>query len=181
MAAKYEAQMAENRVTALTTTRSRIAQAAQALRAYGHPSLRGIAGFTGAVLLLLTSCTSPCEVYVTDVSTRQWYTPAVVTIPNTDTTSLRDLSVFVRSNDRFTADTLTLRITVYTPDSLRHEERLLITLPPSNRSAALAQETRIPYRTRVQLQRRGDYRVLLTPTVAATGIEAAGIHIEKSN
>ena len=96
-------------------------------------------------------------------------------LANADTTSLRDLTLFLRCNDRFGEDTLTLRIVTTTPDSLRFEEFFRITSPRTNGPAAIAHEIAVPYRRHVRFAREGDYRMTIAPTRPVRGIEAVGI------
>ena len=118
---------------------------------------------------------------MTDVDPLEWKYPAGLVLKNSDTTTLREVGFFLRSNDRFTDDTLTLGLTIYTPDTLRYEESVRLVVPRTVIPSALVRETAIPYRSRVKFPRTGDYRVILTPARPVTGIEAIGIHIEKSN
>ena len=126
-------------------------------------------------------CVSPHQSAVTDVNPIRWDRKAEIHMPNTDTVTLRDASIFLRCNDRFVEDTLTIRITTLTPDSLRVEEPFLLVIPRSESPAALMREVVVPYRRRILFTRSGDYRCIVTPTRPIRGIEAVGINIEKSN
>ena len=99
---------------------------------------------------------------------------------NADTTTLRDIALFLRCNDRFAEDTLTVRIRVRTPDSLQHEEPFVMVIPPAHTPAAISREADIPYRRRVLFDRTGDYHLTITPCRPVEGVEAVGIHIAKS-
>ncbi|WP_295939243.1 hypothetical protein [uncultured Alistipes sp.] len=129
---------------------------------------------------LSEGCISPHHAVSTDVDARAWSEPAVITLSNSDTTTLRDMALFLRCNDLFTEDTLTVRISVCTPDSLRHEESFLLTIPPGHTPAAVAREIDIPYRRRIIFTRTGDYRVTITPARTVKGIEAIGINTDKT-
>lgn len=130
--------------------------------------------------LSLCGCMSPHQATATDVNPLLWEGTAEIGFDNTDTLSLRDVSLFVRSNDRFAGDTIPLQIVFITPDSLRFEERFTLCAPRTEVAAALMSETQIPYRLRVQLAREGHYRMQITPLYPVRGIEAIGIHIVKS-
>lgn len=108
-------------------------------------------------------------------------TGVVLTVPNTDTLTERDITLYLRLNERFADDTLTLRIATLTPDSLRCEETVLLTAPRGNTPAALNRIAEALYRRRAVFSRMGDYRIILTPCRSVTGVEAAGIHLEKSH
>ncbi|WP_418409864.1 hypothetical protein [Alistipes sp.] len=133
-----------------------------------------------AAALLAGGCLSPHQSAVADVDAAAWNRAAVLTLTNSDTTTLRDLELFLRCNDLFTEDSLTVRITVLTPDSLRHEEPFLLVIPPAHTPAALSREADVAYRRRVRFARTGDYRIKITPGRLVKGVEAVGINIVKS-
>lgn len=141
------------------------------------PQLRAV---VACAALLAAGCVSPHYSVATDVDAAAWREPATLLIANTDTTTLRDLSLFLRCNDRMPQDTLTVKIALITPDSLRCEEDFVVVVPVSRAPAALARETVVPYRRRVCFSRTGDYRMTITPRHAVKGVEAIGIHIVKS-
>lgn len=107
-------------------------------------------------------------------------TPAAIVFTNTDTTTLRDMDLFLRYDDRMDEDTLTVRIAVVTPDSLRHEEAFRLALPAAHTPAALSREADLPYRRRIRFARTGDYCITVTPGRPVKGVEAVGINIVKS-
>lgn len=130
--------------------------------------------------LLAGGCVSPHGAVVADVDATSWHAPAVIDLANTDTTTLRDMDVFLRCNDLFAEDSLTVRIAVLTPDSLRCEEPFVLTVPHAHTPAAIARETVLPYRRRIRFARTGDYRITITPGRPVKGVEAVGINIVKS-
>ena len=65
-------------------------------------------------------CAQTGRSYAADVDPQGWRTGAVLTLPNEDTLAKYDLELFLRCNDRFAEDTLTLRVETITPDSLRY-------------------------------------------------------------
>lgn len=130
--------------------------------------------------LLAGSCVSPHQSAATDVDPVRWDSRAEIRLPNADTVTLRDAVIFLRCNDRFTEDTLTVRIATITPDSLRFGEWFLLVIPRSEGPAALMREASIPYRRRICLTQSGDYRCIITPIRPVRGIEAIGIDLEKS-
>ena len=80
---------------------------------------------TALAILLLTGCATADRSVATDVDPEEWSEAAEIVIPNADTVSRCDLSLFLRYDERFRDDTLTLRIEVRTPDSLCFEEPFL--------------------------------------------------------
>lgn len=122
-------------------------------------------------------CVTPHQSAASDVDPTEWSTPAEVVFPNTDTLSSRDIMLFLRCNERFEEDTLTVRIATVTPDSLRCVELVPLRISRTRTPAALTFETAIPYRRAVRLERTGDYRFFITPNRPVQGVEAVGIHL----
>jgi len=148
-----------------------------------HHIVRGIAA---AALLTAAGCHGTGEaaggtVSAADVDPRSWDRFASLKFEAADTTAHYDLELFVRSNDRFTDDTLTVRIAVFSPDSLYCEEPLRLAIGRPTGAAALAHESVTPYRRRARFARSGVYRLAVTPTRPVAGIEAIGLHLSKSD
>ena len=133
-----------------------------------------------AAALLAGSCVSPHQSAVTDVNPARWDSRAEIRLPNADTVSLRDAVIFLRCNDRFAEDTLTVRIATVTPDSLRFGEWFLLVIPHTKGPAALMREAAIPYRRRIRLTQHGDYRCSVTPVRPVRGVEAVGVDLQQS-
>lgn len=148
----------------------------------GHsPAGRGAALLTALFAALCCgSCITPRLSVAADTDPAAWHETAEMTLRNDDTLARRDLDLFLRCNDRFGEDTLTVHITLLTPDSLRFGEPFLLTLRHDRRTAALASEAVIPYRRRVRFGRTGDYRIRITPARPVRGVESVGIHIKTS-
>lgn len=125
-------------------------------------------------------CQASRQVTVADVDPFAWNGPAELLIENTDTTALRDIELFLRCNDRFGEDTLTVRITTLAPDTLRCVELLPIHFPRVTGPASLAREHTVAYRRRIRFSQSGDYRMMIAPTRPVAGVEAVGISIVKS-
>lgn len=134
-----------------------------------------------AAALSAAGCMAPHQAVVTDVDPVLWDRPAGLVIRNTDTLTLREVEFFVRHNDRFAGDTLTVEVTTLSPDTLRHTERFLLRLSRTATAAALTQQSVVPYRSKVRFAHSGNYRMTITPVRPVSGIEAVGINIVKSN
>ena len=145
----------------------------------------GIAGAAVAAALSY-GCMTPTQAVVDDVDLYDWQREqegeegVCVNIENGDTATLRDLSLIVRFNRLFKADTLHLELCIETPDSMRYTETVAFPISHPRRAAALRTVDEIPYRSRTVLDRMGTYRITLTPVRPVEGIEAAGINIVKS-
>lgn len=145
----------------------------------GHsPAGRGAVLLTTLFAALCCgSCVTPRLSVAADTDPAAWHETAEMTLRNDDTLARRNLSLFLRCNDRFEEDTLTVHVAMLTPDSLRFGEPFLLTLRHDRRPASLASEAVIPYRRRVCFDRTGDYRIRITPARPVRGVEAVGIHI----
>lgn len=144
-----------------------------------HKRLHRCAGMVLAALFA-TGCGPHTQSEAVDVDAGMWNAPAVIELANTDTVTLRDLRLFIRCNERFTADSLPLQVMVLSPDSLRYEEHVTLRPVPGRHPAALNRVCEWPYRTRVRLTDTGDYRVVIRPVTPQQGIEAMGINIVKT-
>lgn len=157
--------------------------AAEAVEKRQQPDRQRHTGRMAALLLPLLaavccgSCVTPRLSVAADTDPAAWHETAEMTLRNDDTLARRNLSLFLRCNDRFEEDTLTVHVAMLTPDSLRFGEPFLLTLRHDRRPASLASETVIPYRRRVRFGRTGDYRIRITPARPVRGVEAVGIHI----
>lgn len=141
-------------------------------------SHRTIRALTIAVLAVLgAACATPHRTAVTDVSPLAWCDEVEIPFENADTLSLLDLSIFLRCNNRFAEDTLTVRIGLRTPDSLRCEEPFILAVPRVDGPAALVREAVVPYRRRVRLDRSGRYVLSVAPSRCVRGVEAVGVDI----
>lgn len=125
--------------------------------------------------LFTVACTAPEESYVTDVKHFDPDHTALVKVKNPQGGARGELKIFLRADDRFQEDSLTLKIVTYTPDSLRTEELHRLILPRGKRINALKSVIEIPYRRGVALREQGNYYFALTPTRSVEGIEAVGL------
>lgn len=128
----------------------------------------------------LTGCLRPTQAVMCDVDPYGWHEGAVVEIENGDTTTLRDLSLVIRSNRTFRADSLRLELFFETPDAMQYTETVSFPMSHLRQAAALRAVDEIPYRRQAVLNRIGTYRITLTPAAPVKGVEAAGINIVKS-
>ena len=135
----------------------------------------------GVLLAAGGGCASPYQSAATDVSPTRWEEPAEIRLENADTVTLRDAALFLRYDERFTEDTLTVRIATLSPDSMRFEEPFLLAITRSDGPASLTREILIPYRHRLRLTRNGEYRCTVTPIRPVRGVEAVGLRLSKSN
>ena len=131
--------------------------------------------FVGAMSLLLGGCLHPEQAFVSDVRHFDPDHTAIVRMEQREANLSGELKIFLRVDDRFREDSLTVRIGTFTPDSLHTEELHRLIVPSTRRVNALKQVVEIPYRRGVRLKKAGTYYFTLTPTRSVTGVEAVGI------
>lgn len=131
-----------------------------------------------ATVLSLGACRTPHRSAAVDVDLKEWNTDAEVVIGNDDTLSLCDIALFLRYNDHFKDDTLTLRIEVRTPDSLRCAEWLRMAVIRHRKPAALRSQAVAEYRRQAVLPHCGDYRFTIAPVRPVEGVEAVGVYVK---
>lgn len=129
--------------------------------------------------LVCTQCRmADCSVRIVDVNTDMWDDEATITFVNNDTAATRSLDLILHVNKDFEADSISLDITVFTPDSLRYSER--VALPVNARWSAEMRQTdiEVPYRRNVTFAHEGEYTINMTPVAGIIGVEAAGINFQ---
>lgn len=126
------------------------------------------------IALFMVGCTAPEEAFVSDVKAFDRDHTAIVRLENR-AAAQGELKLFLRTNDRFKEDSLTVRIATFTPDSLHTEELHRLILPAPRRINALKQVVEIPYRRGVRLHAAGNYYFTITPTRSVEGVEAVGV------
>lgn len=130
------------------------------------------------ILLMLLLVTVACgstgrSVEVHDVDSEAWYAVEEYKFNNEDSLSLRDISIVLRYNKGYVADSLPLSVLTISPDSLLFEEHFTLHIP---RLADMRpEEHTFLYRRDVKLQRKGSYTFRLTPLTPTKGIASVGI------
>lgn len=138
--------------------------------------------FAALIALSMVSCMGDDKLsMVADLDPAQWREAVQFEILNSDTLSMRDISVFVRYKPSFQRiDSLALHVVTIAPDQARVVEQLTIFFPRTSddlwRRRLYGEAT---YRKAVRLSQMGDYRVLIYPQQAAQGVEAVGITLRK--
>ncbi|MBR2429019.1 MAG: hypothetical protein IKB15_03465 [Alistipes sp.] len=92
---------------------------------------------------------------------------------NDDSLAKRDISIVVRYDMEYVADSVALSILTISPDSLLYEEPFTLHIP--HLADMYPEEHSFVYRRNVTLQRKGDYRFRLTPEARVEGIKAVGL------
>lgn len=140
--------------------------------------MRGIVAILG--LWLFVGCMHPTQAVMKDVNPYGWRTTAKIELENGDTSTLRDISLVVRTNRQFRADTIPVAITLLTPDSCHFDEEVAFPMRHRHSPAALRLISELGYRNKVKLNHLGTYTIEITPLRPLSGIEAVGINIIKS-
>lgn len=127
-----------------------------------------------ACALWLAACGSHgTTVEMNDMAGWRWSQAEDFTLANDDTLSLRDLSIVLRYNREFDADSIVVDITTLSPDSLRLDERFTLHVPPTDEVRPV--ERIFPYRRNARLMRQGIYRFTVSPVGEITGVESVGL------
>ena len=141
--------------------------------------LQPIAAAAIAILLMVQCRVVENTVVMEDVSVRSWTEATTIKYVNSDTTTLRNLSVTLHVNRLYNNDSIALEISTMTPDSLRYTEQVVMPAtaewPSEN---ATTTDVEIPYRKNARLRCEGEYVVRITPQKEVVGVEAAGINFE---
>lgn len=131
-----------------------------------------------SLVVSLGSCIAPQSSYMRCIKGREWKQSVEVRYPNSDTLSLRRLSIAMRYNSKFKADTLAVVVRITAPDGRWFEEPVVLHLSRPYTSASVASVESVLYRVDNRLLQYGDYTFSITPLVAVEGVEAVGVEIE---
>ena len=129
------------------------------------------------VALLLVSCGEAAYVDMKAVDPDCWERSVSILYENEDTTALRNLSVALRYNNDFEADTLSVVVHTSLPDAHQFREQFTIHLKRDYSSTAVTDSELVPYRDSSLLGQRGCYIFTITPCRTVKGVEAVGIGI----
>ena len=134
--------------------------------------------FLAIVALLMVGCSKPAYVDMQAVDPNCWDRAVSIFYENEDVESLHNLSVVLRYNNDFQADTLSVVVHTSLPDAHQFREQVILHLAREYSSTAVTSSELVPYRADVQLNQKGCYIFTITPTRAVEGIEAVGIGIK---
>lgn len=124
--------------------------------------------------LVMVSCGNTGRtVEVKDFENSQWSAPEDFYYDNSDTLSRRDISLVVRYDKGYVADSVAMTILTISPDSLVFEEPFALHIPRLGNLRP--EEQSFVYRSNVLLARSGRYLFRLTPLAPVEGIESIGI------
>ncbi|MBR5206709.1 MAG: hypothetical protein IKW52_06030 [Alistipes sp.] len=127
------------------------------------------------VVLMVACRGEQRSVEVHDQPTTGWECVEEFSFVNDDTLSMREIAVVLRYDRKDVVDTLSLNIVTISPDSLVLSENMTLRIPRLGDMRPAEQS--FPYRRGVVLQRRGEYRFRLTPSVKAEGVGSVGLLI----
>ncbi len=132
------------------------------------------------LLLGFGGCIASHQSVVVDIDARKWVDTKYVVMNNNDTSTLRDIELFVRYSPLMADDSVTLTINTIAPDSTTYSEevKLHFDTSPSERSASRLKL--YPYRKRVVWRQVGSYQIEITPITPVKGIESIGVNTVKN-
>lgn len=131
-----------------------------------------------AAALVVVSCQeSNRTVEMHDMETSAWESAEEFVYDNCDSLAERDISIVVRYDNGYVADSVSLSVLTISPDSMVVEEPFTLHIPRIR--AVRPEEQTFLYRSRVVLSRKGEYRFRLTPDTLVEGIASVGIIVEE--
>ena len=133
-----------------------------------------------ACAAVLCGCTTAGRSYIADVDGGTWSGPVTLTVPNSDTLGLYDMSIALRHDGGHVGEKVAMTVRTVTPDSLCIEESLTVVLAGDGRSRSVRHEMMCPYRRSVRFAREGDYRIIITPKRPVSGVTAVGVDMSQS-
>lgn len=145
--------------------------------------MRGVSGLRGVVALVMIAlamagCTSPIETELTSVDPEGWTRGRGITIdlPNSDTLSLSDLTLVVKSDSRYDFDSLVLTVAVEAPSGRQALFNTTLYGDPKVEHTFM-REWEQPLIAGAQLSEEGNYTFRLThsATRKVEGVWAIGI------
>lgn len=127
--------------------------------------------------LLCTSCMAPQRSEMVAVSPSGWHEAASVIVDNSDTLSLRKLSIVLRHNGDFAERELPLNVQILTPDGRIFEESHNFILHREHTASIISSVATMPYREDVLFAMKGAYIFVFEPHAEIEGVEAIGVEI----
>lgn len=124
------------------------------------------------------ACVAPQSGYMQHIAEPHWSQSVDVRYANNDTVSLRTVSLAVRYNALFKADSLAVVVRLTAPDGRWYEEPFVMRMARPYTSSTVATVESVPYRVDSRMDMCGDYIFSITPLVAVDGVEAVGVEIE---
>ncbi|MBR5133546.1 MAG: hypothetical protein IKV29_05520 [Alistipes sp.] len=106
-----------------------------------------------------------------------WLDAEEFTYENSDTLYRRNISINVRYDGDYVADSVPLKILTISPDSMVLEEDFTLHIP--HLADMRPEEHTFVYRSNVLLKRSGEYRFRLTPLEPIDGIASVGLIVDE--
>lgn len=139
-----------------------------------------LSGAMLAVLCLLVGCAVPeNRVVYKDVNVGTWQQSATIEFSYSEEPRCSDVDLLLHVNRNFRPCDLGFEVTVITPDSLRYTEQIFISatmLPPMVTDRM--EDIKIPYRRDMELAKKGEYNIVITPLAPLSDVEAVGVNFQ---
>lgn len=135
----------------------------------------------GATALISACSVQPDMVVMSDVNNSDWSEMATLSYDNR-TLKECDMSILLHVNRHFEQQSVSLQITMLTPDSLRYTEQVTLNVEQQpQRPSMAATDVELPYRRNLHLKHKGVYVWQITPAQSIEGVESAGIKFQVNN
>ena len=131
-------------------------------------------------LCLMVGCKLPeNRVVYKDVNVGVWDEGATIVFTHDGKPCRCDMDILLHVNRGFKAQRCAFEISTITPDSLRYTEDVAVLI-----SEAQLSETKylfdisIPYRRDVDMDKNGEYKIVISPLVPLSDIESVGVNFQ---
>ncbi|MCD7963044.1 MAG: gliding motility lipoprotein GldH [Rikenellaceae bacterium] len=130
------------------------------------------------VILMFAACSREKNLYFTGIDSSGWDSsePAYIFFDNSDTVSVRELTIFVRTTELFKYDKINLTVETMDPGRVYFTDTISINIIHGNSG-----DTEVIYRSNVRLMKQGEYRVKfnhLLPETEVSGISGLGVKVK---
>ncbi|MFR9523828.1 MAG: hypothetical protein SNH94_04565 [Rikenellaceae bacterium] len=128
----------------------------------------------GVVLLLPACAQRNSTAEVAEVNPVDWFTPARVELPVTDTVSYAQIYIVLRYTNIISTDSVEVVVTTTAPDGVTWNEPHAIHTPQGNHSIHMVESL---YRSQVKWGQVGNYTVTFHPKQPYKGVSAVGVNV----
>lgn len=130
------------------------------------------------VALIMVGCAEQTYVDMKAVDPDCWDRAVSIFYENEDVECQHDISVALRYNNDFEADTLSVVVHTSLPDAHQFREQVTLRLARKYSSTSVTASELLPYRASALLNQKGCYIFTITPCRAIKGVESVGIGIK---
>lgn len=131
-------------------------------------------------LCLMVGCNLPeNRVVYKDVNVGKWDESATIVFTHEGKPYRCDMDILLHVNSGFKVQRCAFEISTITPDSLRYTES--VTVPISEAQLSKTEhffDISIPYRRDVDMDKNGEYKIVISPLVPLSDVESVGVNFQ---